>query len=351
MWGWDGRTFFAAATILLAGVPSGAYATCEDVYRDSVKDHVVYDNDWSALNTIFDRECTKTGSKSATSFDSSMGLMIDELPINMTGNGKTSDEKVSNFCKLYVGMRFDKSHLSVVTDTVRVEALDRFNTCKAAERDGIDISHKFADPAAIDVNFDFTKGTTVLNVDSVLSTNLECRANAVTPKTLDKFTHFSWKTNFAIACTRFGGNGKDGNIQYPPASLAIATNYGSYAISMPSDTLYNHQLASEAVAKINSLTATLSGVVDALGVANKEKADLSAFKDSVSRLRIEVHSVITGNPHPGGGGQLFGCGTSSAVMTASLCPNAKFSSVDLISGGAPGGQCGYNRFAVTCINF
>lgn len=121
------------------GMPTSIKPGGYNVYRS------FYENNWSSLNTVYDQMCSATGEKKRLRWDSSLGIVVDGLPINMTGNAKSSSEKAENVCRNYHALRFDASHRVVQKDEVVVAALDSYNACKAIEaRTGVLVTHKFA---------------------------------------------------------------------------------------------------------------------------------------------------------------------------------------------------------------
>src|SRR5262249_33828276 len=252
--------------------------------------------------------CLRTGERKKFRWDSSMGVVIEGLPVNMTGNAQADLDKMSNFCHNYSSLRYEKGRQEAGTSTVVVEALSNFNACKEIEAEaGVTVAHQFADPNAVVVNFNFRGGgTRVMSVQGVVtSPNLSCRSNraksAGKGDIVNAQTRFEERNNFTILCTRAGQKTTKGTVEFAPGALAIATNIASYAISMQSDSVYSNELASNATARINELHASNTALT-------KEREALQALKQRVDNLKVEVHSVITGNPHPGGGGILIPCG-------------------------------------------
>ncbi|MCK1640464.1 hypothetical protein IVA95_23480 [Bradyrhizobium sp. 157] len=118
---------FVAITLLIAGTNPSFGSGCDDVYLNNVRNRTSSEADYASLNTLYDHLCTSSSRKKNLSWDSSMGIVVDALPINMTGSGKSTEEKADNFCRMYSTLRFDKSHSSVAKDEVVTAALANYN--------------------------------------------------------------------------------------------------------------------------------------------------------------------------------------------------------------------------------
>lgn len=323
---------------------------CDDVYRDAVRNYSFSQNDYSTLNSVYDNQCTVTGERQKYTWDSSMDIVVESLPIGMTGNASAAIDKMTNFCRYYHTYRHDSFHQQVSTNTVVVEALKNFNACKQIESEaGVTITHKFANPDSVIFNFQFRGGgTTVLSLQGVVaSKNLTCRSNRnATPghsDVVNDTTRFEARENFTILCRREPTRKGDGSADYSPASIAIATSIESYVLSMPSDSIYSNQLASDATKKIGDLSSRLTDVT-------KDRDALQALKDRVDKLKIEINPVVIGSAHPGGGGKWYPCGQDMEVVKRELCQGAIYSSWSRVASEG-GGGCGYDRNAVVCVRY
>ncbi len=297
-----------------------SFAGCDEVYVNNVRNRTFTEDNYSSLNTLYDNLCSSSGSKKNLSWDSSMGIIIDSLPISMTGNAKSSEEKTNAFCHTYKSLRFDASHNTVAKDEVVSAALNNYNACKEIEaRTGVVVTHKFADPDSILVNFDFKNSNTFLRIDGVLANNMSCQSNAAPKgqKTLSPNSQFEMRGNFAITCSRTHPKGNKS--VYIPGSLAIGTNITSYTISLPADSIYNNSLASDATAKIEGLKKVLasaqtenSSLNTKLGEANKK----------IGGVKMVQHRVMVGQINGGGGYNFYGCGANMEQVKDILCKGA-----------------------------
>jgi hypothetical protein len=337
---------FILAVGLTVSITTPSFSGCDEVYTNNVRNRTFTEDNYASLNTVYDNLCSSSGSKKSLSWDSSMGIIIDSLPINMTGNGKSTEEKADAFCHTYHSLRFDTSHNAVAKDEVVSAALGNYNTCKEIEaRTGVVVTHKFADPDSLVVNFDFKNPNTFLRIDGVLATNMICQSNAAPEgeKSLNQNSHFEMRSNFAITCGRVHPKGDDST--YIPGSLAIGTSVTSYVISLPADSIYNNSLASDATSKINDLQKSLSSAQnDNVSLSTR----LSNANKKIDGIKISPHRIMIGQYNPGGGFEFHGCGTDLNQVRDSLCKGSVQSSITQ-GNSVSGHQCGYTDFVIACL--
>ena len=296
----------------LASFCTAASSNCDDVYKHATRNVTFAEHDWASLNTVYDSHCQRDGRVRKFRWDSSLGVTYEKIPINMTGNAKAEEDKIRNFCKFYSSLRYEEARSRVGTSTVVVEALANYNACKEIESEaGVTISHQFAEPHSVVVNFNFRGSTRVMAVQGVVtSPNLSCVSNraktAGKGDTLNAKSRFEERANFTILCTRSGRKNAKGATDFEPASLAIATNVASYTISMPADSVYGNQLASDATARIDQLTATVKEL-------SQKEQELEALKKKIGSLKVEAKLFVISSVNPGAAGQHFATGTNHEV--------------------------------------
>jgi hypothetical protein len=319
---------------------------CDDVYLNSIRNKYNSIEDYASYNALYDQICNADGERKNLSWESSMGIVIDAIPINMTGNGKSSEEKASSFCHFYHDVRYDSSHVAVSKDEVVVTALSNYNTCKEIEsKTGVVVTHKFADPDSIVVNFEFKNTSTFLRIDGVLANNMACRSNNAPwgQAQLSDRSHFEMRENFAITCART--HPRENRNAYLPGSLAIGTNISSYTISMPADSIYDDRLASETSSKIAGLNQSFSETQKKL---SETKEKLSQATNKISGLHMVQHRVMTGTWNPGGGYEFYPCYTKLDQVQDSLCKGA-YKATTTPSYWRDGETCGYHSYVITCL--
>jgi hypothetical protein len=275
-----------------------------------------------------------------------MNVVIDAIPIGLKGNGQSNKEKADAFCHTYSTLRYDASHSSLAKDEVVTSALTSYNACKEIEgRTGVTVTHKFADPDAILVSFDFKNNNTFLRIQGVLANNMVCRSTEApgNQKVLNENSRFEMRSNFVIACGRT--HPKSDKAKYVPGSLAIGTNITSYTISLPADSIYNDSLASETTAKINGLQRSLTASQRDVEQLNSKLSDATK---QINGLKMVPHRVLIGQYNPGGGLDFYGCGTDPNKLVANYCKGA---SQNIMTKGLETGndQCGYASFIITCL--
>jgi hypothetical protein len=163
------------------------------------------------------------------------------------------------------------------------------------------------------------------------------------------------RQNFAITCERNKNPKPDAGSAYAylPASLAIGTNVDSYTLSLPADSIYNNNLASDATSKIKGLQSALSGLQNNLGDEtnkfNSVSSSLSDLNGRLSKMKVSVTKANIGQFNPGGG-MFGGCGTNVQTLVNQFCPSpGRATFIETSSKG--GGQCGYAEFVIGCAAY
>ena len=269
----------------------------------------------------------------------------------MTGNAKSSSEKATNFCHYYHNLRFETSHQVVQKDEVVVAALNSYNVCKSIEaRTGVIVTHKFADPDSVLVNFDFKNANTFLRIDGVLAKNLICRSNAAPrgKEALNSRSTFEMRSNFVIACARVPNPRPDNGAAYVylPASLAIGTNIDLYTLSVSADSVYNNNLASAATTTINGLKSSLEDQI-------KKDTDLTKkfteMTNRISNLKVTATKATISEANPGGG-MWSGCGSNIDDLVRRFCGTAPQTFKTRFANQS-GGRCGSDDWIIACANY
>lgn len=350
------RKYLEAASFIVAMVAgiSTAVAACEDVYREATRNLSFTQTDIAQLNALFDHHCRSTGELNQQTFDSSAGFPIEGIPVEFTGDFSNLRTRSENFCQNYRNVRFDTQHNTVANSIVVVEALNSFNQCKAIEQQsrGVTVTHQFAAPDTILINFTFYNNLTLLALQGVAtSDNIICRsnmpANGFSGGEVNDQTVFTIDRNFAMICSRSGVPQQDGSVEYRPGSIAVATNSGSYIVPVLADTLYSNHLASQATSTIGSLQANLNDVTARFTATS---SNLNTLTERLRNLRLESKTVVLGQFHPGGNIEHRGCGSSIEAVQAEICPGAvSITNHHVQSVG--GHQCGYATFSVACVYY
>lgn len=121
--------------------------------------------------------------------------------------------------------------------------------------------------------------------------------------------------------------------------MGLGTTFGTYAISLPSDTLYNNHLASLSTARIDTLTSSLT---DAL-------ADKTAIEEELRKLqntKLVSFGIVIGERNPGHGWRHYPCGTNIDDAIARECRGAIKVTKDRLWDES-GDGCGYLHHTVS----
>jgi hypothetical protein len=349
-------------TALLVGCEH-AVATCESVYERATRNFLFTEDSHSELFALFDKVCERTGDLKTETTDTEADVVIKAVPIKFQGAHASSRDRVRNFCREYRSTRMSDKLSRVRTSDVVVEALENFNICMAVDADfDINVEHAFVDPGAIIFDFKFRGVNTRLSVSDVAhSKNIQCTSTNIKRDGDDdgrvtfgpEQDNIIAESSFNIVCRRVGEEDGAGGTQYQPAFVGIATDLGTYKVSMPADEIYSAELASDARAQISSLIASNTAISETLRKAESENTTLEqhvgSLQTRLDQSRVEVKHFTLGDP--GGPGIGYGCGIAATTVIAQLCEGAKQTTAPVQTGiraGGPGG-CGVASYVVGCM--
>jgi len=224
---------------------------------------------------------------------------------------------MQEFCKTQHDKYSQASNFVSVSNTVVIEALNSFNQCKLIEGKMLKMSH-VANTQSVMIRGDFDPTAAPVEVQSVRydPDRGECRTTAIAPpKSLvvgNNTKAFRPKSTFIITCTRKGTTIADGNVEYPRFEVAVATNVGTYPVTMLGQNIENFDLASEnrrlsdrhvavkgilneMIASLDKVATGLQATLDGVVVtAHREEVLLGC--DKPFSLTCPAPSKLTGTP-------------------------------------------------------
>src|SRR4051812_21796543 len=100
--------FVAASTCTLVLSPCFAQndTSCRDVYINATRDISREVRDYQEYDFVYDKYCERDGSTRKLDIDTKVGIILDDLPINLTSNKSAREDKLKEFCKNYSSQRF-----------------------------------------------------------------------------------------------------------------------------------------------------------------------------------------------------------------------------------------------------
>lgn len=329
--------------LTLSAVPAFSQS-CAEVYKDAVRDVSFTRFDLASLHAVYDHQCRSSSSSAGGSLESSVGLLVEMIPIDFTLGASGSKEKIENFCKTYREIRESKIGADIKKSTVVTEALSSFNECKRIEQAAqVVISHASANPDSVAVFFKFLNTNTVLRIEGVAAREFECRhpipQGALSSNALTPTSKFEMRQSFTILCTR-DGDRSEGGTTYEPGTVTIATTVGSYTLGMPSDTVYSHHLASEA-------TATITGLRE----SNRQLLERNSELQNLAGRKVITLSLVESWAQDAGAKAWIPCRSDENLAARDMCEKAKGTLAGPLEvvGSTGGGSCGFTFFAFSCL--
>lgn len=318
----------AAITAMLA-VTSVAFAesdSCVRVFQGNVRDVSFVNSNYEANNSLYDALCRSDGTVNERYFNTKFGMtdFLDGHTENVD-NSKT----LSQFCENYKETRYSKEALTENRSTVVTSALSLFNQCEET----LSKSQVLFEPTwtedAITVHISFPKNIKFF-LDSVIgSPSLKCRtidpADPSKQMTLDgSMGRTTFQDDVNVVCRRTPQTLADGSLQYPAASLIIASSASSaYKLEMTQDTVYSSQLASETSTRIEDLRNKIKQADEKAG---QLQASLNQALTTLNGLQVKAKAAYSGKTDYQRG-QEFGQHATADAIRDAMCSGARASDI------------------------
>jgi hypothetical protein len=261
------RVVWALILCILAAVSSSSAQSdvshCDVLITRGLREHSIQTSSEANLSAIFDDQCTSTGSTKSSGAGIGLKAIIEEIPIDLTGNYTTSEEAKSNFCRNYTSHTQSNRSSFTYEDKIMTKAYDAYNQCVMFSLSGVRVDHN---PISLsETSFYLTPSvTTPIEVSGLKpSANITCQGQNPSTHQLITYgpsTHFIAKAPFNIACTRTTTETPTG-LLYDEGAIQILTNISNYDVYFPPD----KRLADDIASTINGRIATLEQVQKPVG--------------------------------------------------------------------------------------
>ncbi|MCA9325904.1 hypothetical protein KDA23_07675 [Candidatus Saccharibacteria bacterium] len=333
--------------------------TCGDVYAGAVQDVSFDARQYAENNFLFTAHCESNGEIREGQSDQSLSIVAKKVNIGFSGNSSEARSTVSEFCKEFLSKKDFRRASFRYELTVVGAALRSFNDCKALEHNGMFVRHYVQQPRSVIVRLDFNPDKT--NVifrgaafdNSIATCSSTALSSAGTPVVIDRSTpETSIDRPFSIICERTPEETSSGAKKFQRFVLGVDTNHGTYNVEMPTEEMFGYDLASANQARHmelqdqkNALEARLNGIIEMLN------AEVTTLKNRIDTASAEIHLVKQGEK----GVPFFehvACpqhGGDFNAYVSNLCGSRR-KIIQPIQTEVPGGWCGYNFYAVACMN-
>jgi hypothetical protein len=336
---------------LLSNNVTAEQRQCEDVYAGSVRDINIDIKTLMEKNDIYSMHCEANGSLKQSSASVDLTVPVQQgVNVGFKGSKADAQQEMQNFCKEYKQAYSKSQALYKLSNTVVVDALNRYNQCKALEINKVQISHVATQSRTVSVQVSFNPAVTIVDLQGIsYDTKVAtCRTDAFGQNAqVVSFETGSVlvKKPFSITCERIAEETANRGKKYPHFELGIATGAGPYTVNMPVEEVLGYDLASKNKVEIENAAVQN----DILTTQNNSLASkIVALNTQMNNINIEAYFATVGDGSnvecPQRGGNL-------QAHIASVCAGRK-SSPPVARGGNPGGgTCGWQLYTFTCYTY
>jgi hypothetical protein len=351
-----GITFFLSLALCpptMSFADDKALQACVEIYKNSTRDYSQTQQTSVELARSFSSFCEKDGSVNTSATGIGLDAIVSSIPFKFSLSSTSSQQKMTEFCKIG-STQFDSWNSgSVSTSTVVTGALSNFNNCVQLANSGLQLSVSINQPDTLVVNGYATAGysgsisSVAYDVGPMSCVSSDFNASH-REQTIHGAVHLSTQQPFAITCTKKAQPAADkSTTYYPRTNLTIAAGaVPALAIVFPSDSLNGYELASQAQLAVSRAAADVK----------QAKADTASQMQLAADLQRRLNGVsATIVTHQFGSGMPWGCGPYGSDWGRGVHEEAQRTcgSSPIVFGNnevRSGGTCGYGTWAYACIN-
>lgn len=368
------RIALGLAISLLAIPPSESIAQssqCARVYENAVRNFTVEQRVMGSRANFFNLHCERSGSVREGSRGTDIGV-----PDYLSFGTRSTDQEtqLNEFCRVGASEQLFNFDTNSVANTVATDALRSFNDCRAAEARNLVIYHEEAHPYSVIFYGRFTGAGMDFTLDSIIArpANITCQSTNFSENgealILDGSQRYHLRNrDFTITCERVP-EVENGRTNFPRATIQLSTTAGPYTVTLPPDSLYGFDLASQANAMFEEVSARLASTSVELTSVEADRArarrGLRDLNSAIDNATAQSWMMIQGESDycrwygydanfcrqwrcPQHGGPTNG--TERRAEARRICGSATmtgFREVRL----HPGNTCGYRYMTFTCMN-
>ena len=331
--------------VCMAIFPTFSYAqsSCAAVYADSTRNIDAVSKQASEYSYMYSTHCEANGSLRSSSSGQDLSVAYAGIEVGWKGTKAEAEQKMQDFCKSRQSEYNKASSYLAVSNTVVTEALKSFNQCKALEVNSVFMTH-YADQTSLIIRGNLNPTTTKVDIQAVLYDEAlgTCQSTSIRPPKPIRVTAtmnaFTAKGPFSITCKRLGIKTIAGETKYPRFEVGVATNHGTYGVTLLAEDILNLDLASQNRQELAKRDTAISLVNQQLDLEKQKSAALQKRIDSAA---VSTHQVVEGEGTP------QGCGGGKAFMQAT-CGTARVGG-EVMLYDRSGGSCGYRGYIFSCL--
>lgn len=340
---------YLMATVMFAG---SAYADgCDGILR--LTRNINYDQQSLLIvGAAYEKYCSGTSVKSGMNMDTSIGLPIAEVPVELNLGFGSTRERVENLCRNYESWHKQVSERTTLAVSTDDKAIEAWRDCKAKEQGGVFFS---VAPQREMVAISVRRGNDVIdfmgidyNTDHIVCTGPF--GDDGTEVQVDKQTRHRLVTGkeVPITCRRKYDESLGERI-LPYTEIAIrAEGAPPLVVPLPRDQIYEPSFASGIQQRMDDLRQQLDDE------RNQRGTDVQALNELLAKLRATTLTkrtyIFRGERRERFGEHLatgiyVQCGDPTTAAQ-NFCGTDRMGIRTLSSSG--GNRCGYSRYEVSC---
>jgi hypothetical protein len=333
--------------VCMAVSPTFSYAqsSCAAVYADSTRNIDAVSKQASEYSYMYSTHCESNGSLRNSSSGQDLSIAYAGIEVGWKGTKAEAEQKMRDFCKSRQSEYNKASSYLAVSNNVVTEALKSFNQCKALELKSVFMSH-YADQTSLIIRGDLNPTTTRVSVQAVLydETLGVCQSTSIRPPKPIRVTAtmnaFTAKGPFSITCKRLGFKTQTGEIKYPRFEVSVATNHGTYGVTLLAEDILSFDIASQNRQELAKRDAAIFAV--------NQQLDLEKQKGDILKKRIEGVTVTSHQVYENQNSKDAWCYGANDFMQRT-CGAGKVIGKKLVF-DVPGGSCGARQHLFSCLN-
>ncbi|HWW49539.1 MAG TPA: hypothetical protein VNZ94_17045 [Xanthobacteraceae bacterium] len=335
---------FLCALALFSIVPSlvqGQESFCADVYATSVANVSIRVRQTAEHDYLWNKHCEKNGELRQESTKLDLTIPIKAIVVGFSGSNEQARQRMTQFCKENLQERLATSDGYDFERTIVIAAQKSFNECRALELAAVRVSHAIFDPTSVVIRADFdpTKTNVSFRAFTYDPKAAVCRTTALSkdgkPTTITDATQETGSVQpFSVICKRIGKKASSGAEKFERFLAALVTNHGTYSVELPAEEMLGFDLATQNKQR-----------------QGKMLAEIASLNNKLAGVTAETHLVRQGQYAAGGYWEHVLCpqdGGDLDAHTRGICRDRTSSRRHLLTHS--GNRCGYNYYAIACIN-
>lgn len=257
------RAAIAFVFVMIAVPALADDGVCLAMVTDAAHNIGLSTSSQSYMNVIFDNYCQQDGTTKSSSFNGSLNVVVQEIPIGLTGGATNSQTAMSNFCRNYQSTFSASSSNFGFQSLVVQNALQSANDCLKIVTSGAAIVYNILSPTTLAIRFTVPSGQT-MNIRGVShESTVTCLGSNVSGGQAINYSTGTGQTltgaagSYSITCTRTPFGVSAGTQFYNATALVVDTNTGGLNIFWPQESVLPLTTASQIQSSVSGLATQI----------------------------------------------------------------------------------------------